>query len=143
MAVITIPSASAFHPLHLEAKTKTLGNIIENLELTEPHQAFFILKNCLSIPKLIYLLRSAPCFKCKKELEVFDTAIKTNMETICNVPLEKKTGHKHPYQSDMQAWASIPQQTYPCHVSCHCLMPVKASSTVYFPLSTWKSLMGM
>ena len=48
-----------------------LDNIIENLELTEPHQAFFMLKNCLSIPKLIYLLRSAPCFKCKKELEVF------------------------------------------------------------------------
>ena len=64
-----------------------LGNIIENLELIEPHQAFFILKNCLSIPKLIYLLRSAPCFKCKKELEVLDTAIKTNMEKICNVSL--------------------------------------------------------
>jgi len=67
-------------PLHLEAKTKMLDNIIENLKLTEPHQAFFILKNCLSIPKLMYLLRSAPCFKCKEELEVFDTVIKTNME---------------------------------------------------------------
>ena len=62
-----------------------LDNIIENLELIEPHKAFFILKNCLSIPKLIYLLRSAPCFKCKEEPEVFDTAIKTNMEKICNV----------------------------------------------------------
>ena len=62
-----------------------LGNIIENLELIEPHQEFFMLKNCLSIPKLIYLLRSAPCFKCRKELEVFDAAIKTNMEKISNV----------------------------------------------------------
>ena len=44
---------------------------------------------------------------------------------------EKKTGHKHPYQSDMQAWASGPRQTYPCHVSYHRLMPVKASSNVY------------
>jgi len=66
-------------------KTKILDNIIENRELIEPHQAFFILKNCLLIPKLIYLLRSAPCFKCKEELEVFDTAIKTNMEKICSV----------------------------------------------------------
>ena len=64
--------------------------IIENLELIEPHQAFSILKNCLSIPKLIYLLRIAPCFKCKKELEVFDTAIKTNMEKICNVNVSFK-----------------------------------------------------
>ena len=62
-----------------------LGNIIENLEVKEPHQAFFIVKNYLSIPKLIYLLRSAPCFKYKKELELFDTAIKTNMEKMCNV----------------------------------------------------------
>ena len=48
-------------PLHLEPKIKMLDNIIENVELIEPHQAFFILKNCLSIPKLMYLLRSAPC----------------------------------------------------------------------------------
>jgi len=80
-----------------------LDNIIENLELIEPHQAFFILKNCLSIAKLIHLLQSAPCFKCKEELEVLDTAIKTNMEKCAMCPLEKKTGHKHSYQSDMQA----------------------------------------
>jgi len=46
-------------PLHLETKTKMLDNI-ENLELIEPQQAFFILKNCLSIPNLMYLLQSAP-----------------------------------------------------------------------------------
>jgi len=85
MAVIRSPLHQDSTPLHLEAKNKMLDNIIEILELTEPHQAFFILKNCLSFPKLIYLLQSAPCFKCKEELEVFDTAIKTNMEKICNV----------------------------------------------------------
>jgi len=74
---------------------------------------------------------------------VFDTAIKTNMEKYAMCLLEKKTGHKHPYQSDMQDWAVVPWQTYPCHVSCHRLIPVKASSTVYFPLSTRKSLMGI
>ena len=35
----------------------------------------------------------------------------------------------------MQAWAFVPWQTYLCHVSCHRLMPVKASSTVFFPLN--------
>jgi len=62
-----------------------LDSITENLELIEPHQAFFILKNCLSIPKLTYLLHSAPCFNCKEELEAFDTAIRINMEKISNV----------------------------------------------------------
>jgi len=67
-------------PLHLKAKIKVLDCISENLELIEPHQAFFILKHCLTIPKLTYLLRSAPWFKCEEELEEFDTAIRINME---------------------------------------------------------------
>jgi len=109
-------------PLHLEAKTKMFDNIIKNLELIKPLQAFFILKNCLSISKLIYLLRSAPCFKCKEELEVFDTAIKTNMEKYAMRLLEKKTGHKHTNKSDMQAWASLrcryAPAMFPVIVSC-------------------------
>ena len=32
--------------------------------------------------------------------------------------LEKKTGHKHLYQSDMQAWAFVPQQTYVLSLPC-------------------------
>jgi len=66
-----------------------LDSVTENLELIEPHQAFFILKNCLSLPKLTYLLRSAPCFKCKEELEAFVTAIKINTEKISSVTLGK------------------------------------------------------
>jgi len=40
-------------PLYLKAKINVLDSITENLELVQPHQAFFILKNCLSIPQLI------------------------------------------------------------------------------------------
>jgi len=76
-------------PLHLKAKIKVLDSITENLKLIEPHPAFFILKNRLSIPKLTYLLHSAPCFKCKEELEAFDTAIRINMEKISNVTFGK------------------------------------------------------
>jgi len=76
-------------PPHLKAKIKVLDSITENLELIELHQAFFILKNCLSIPKLTYLLRSAPCFKCKEELKAFDTTIRINTEKISDVTLGK------------------------------------------------------
>jgi len=37
-AVIKIFSASESVPLHLEAKTNMFNNIIENLELMDPHQ---------------------------------------------------------------------------------------------------------
>jgi len=76
-------------PLHVEAKTKVLDNILKNLELIEPHQAFFISNNCQSANS--YLLRGAPCFKCDEELEVFDTDVETNMEKICHMSFEKQS----------------------------------------------------
>jgi len=79
------------HYIYLEAKTKMLNNIIKNLELIEPHQAFFILKNCLSTPySYTHCKESAPCFKYTEKLEVFDTAIKTNMEKMYNVSFGKE-----------------------------------------------------
>jgi len=140
-------------PLHLEAKTIVLDNIIENLELIEPHQVYErSVTKCHLYERSVtqslnsyLLLHSAPCFKCNKKLEVFNTAIKNNMEKICNVSFGKENWSQasNPYQSDMQAWVFVVLQTCPCHVSCHCLMLVRASSTVYLPLLTWNSLMGM
>jgi len=89
LLVLGSPLHQQSAPLHLKAKTKVLDSITENLELTEPHQAFFTLKNCLSIPKLTYLLRSAPYFNCKEELKAFNTAIKINKEKISNVTFGK------------------------------------------------------
>jgi len=99
-------------PLHLKAKIKVPHSITENLELIEPHQAFFIMINCLSIPKLTYLLSSAPCFKCKEELEEFDTAIKMNTEKISNAAFGKNSWSQ----------ASLPirfatDQSLPCFLS--------------------------
>ena len=89
LAVTWVSPALESAPLHLKAKTKVLDSITENLELIELHQAVFILKNCFSIPKLTYLLHSAPCFKCKEELEAFDTAIRIKTKKICDVTFGK------------------------------------------------------
>ena len=37
--------------------------MIQRLRDIEPHAAFFLLKNFLWVPKLLYLLRSSPVFK--------------------------------------------------------------------------------
>jgi len=84
LAVTKVSLHQESAPLHLKAKIKVLNRITENLELTEPHQAFLKKKLPLN-PQLTYLLRSAPCFKCKEELEAFDTAIRINTEKITNV----------------------------------------------------------
>ena len=46
--------------------------------------------------------------------------------------LENKLGHKHPYQSDLEALASIPLQTYLCHVSYHRLFKWRLVRTSWF-----------
>jgi len=70
----------------------------------------------------------------------FDTIIKNKIEKKCNVTFGNETGHKRPYQFDTEALGSVPLQTCRCHVSCHRLMSVRASSTVRFPLVKRKPL---
>jgi len=82
-------------------------------------------------------------FKCKEELEVFDTAIKTNMEKICNVSFGEEYWSQASLPIRHAGLGLRSAADLSCHVSCHRFMPVKASSTVYFPLSTWKPLAGM
>jgi len=96
-----------------------LDSITENLELIEPNQAFFILKNCLSIPKLTYLLRSAPRFKCKEEFETFDTAIRINTEKISNVTFGKDSWSQAslPIQHGGLGLRSAADLSLPCFLS--------------------------
>ena len=58
-------------------------NRIKNLD---SHDAFFLLKNCLAIPKILFFLRSAPLYTCQF-LNEFDHAIKKGLEFICNIAI--------------------------------------------------------
>lgn len=49
------------------------------------HQALFILRNCLSLPKMMHLLRSSPCYRFQEKLNEFDCMIKNSAENIINV----------------------------------------------------------
>ena len=66
-------------PIFKEAIKSSLGPKLENLELMasrlkqiDNHEALYLLRNCFSIPKLNYLLRTAPCFIEKDELQKYD-----------------------------------------------------------------------
>ena len=55
-------------PVALRTKTEELDKLISRLELVDPHEAFVLLKNCFSIPKLQYILRTSPTFLFQDEL---------------------------------------------------------------------------
>ena len=49
-------------------KRTILSQIFSCLLLIDSHPALFLLCNCFSIPKLLYILRSAPCYESPDEL---------------------------------------------------------------------------
>ena len=53
----------------------------------EAHHALYLLRNCLSLPKLLYFLRTSSCFKESKLLQEYDTLVVGALSQCVNVRL--------------------------------------------------------
>ena len=71
----------------LGAKLDSLKTLTERLKQLHEHDALYLLKNCMAIPKLLYFLRTAPCFLNPDLLIEYDEAIKIGLENILNVKM--------------------------------------------------------
>ena len=58
------------------------------LESINAHPAFFLLRNCLSLPRLLFKLRSSPCYRLHAELTHFDKTLRQAASTVCNVKFD-------------------------------------------------------
>ena len=86
--------------LHYPAKlssslTSNLKILLEKLSRTcsrlrslPSHVAFFILKNCFYIPKLMYILRTSTLFLKTTSLHRFDECIRNTLQAIFNVMID-------------------------------------------------------
>lgn len=73
-------------------KLSELKLLFERLrELDNYHIAFYILKNCFAIPKLVFLLRTTPTWNHTEFVEKMDNEIKSTLETITNSLLKDDT----------------------------------------------------
>ncbi|XP_055352294.1 uncharacterized protein LOC129598426 [Paramacrobiotus metropolitanus] len=61
--------------------------LADQLGILPTHQAIFLLKNCLSLPKLLYLLRTAECWQYPDALQKFDETIRSKAEQLTNVSM--------------------------------------------------------
>lgn len=83
-----------FEPAFSSVTTSIMNTaklMFDRLKNLPAHTAFFLLKNCFSIPKLTCLLRSFPAWKFEDFTNSFDDLIKTTLETILNIHLEEKS----------------------------------------------------
>ena len=61
-----------------------LSGIVEKIDA---HYGFFMLKNCFSLSKLLYFLRTSTCFNPPALLENYDTPVRDGLSKVCNVIL--------------------------------------------------------
>ena len=75
----------------LDKKVEDFETMSSNLEKMEPHTALFLLRNCFSIPKILYFLRTSECFRENTLLDKYDTLINRMLERITNVSMDKNS----------------------------------------------------
>jgi hypothetical protein len=83
-------------PLGEASLQRTLSNKIKHLDtmgvrLTNlhPHDAFFLLRNCLAIPKLLYTLRCSPLCLDNPSLKTFDYKVMSILQNLLNINLSE------------------------------------------------------
>lgn len=76
----------------LKKKENELRLLFSRLELLNKHVAYYLLKHCLGIPKLTYMLRTMPIWKYPDFVFNIDSLMKETLEKICNTEL---TNYNH------------------------------------------------
>ena len=67
---------------------KKISEVVTKLDA---HYSFYLLKNCFSLPKLVYFLRTSPCFEEVDLLQQYDSIIRKSLSKICNVNFDESS----------------------------------------------------
>ena len=78
-------------PSAICSKTRDMSLLMERLPSLHSHVALFLLKNCLAIPKLVYLLRCAPTWTESELLAKLDSIIRNGLQLLLNVHIDEPT----------------------------------------------------
>ena len=70
----------------LTRKIEEFERLASRLKQLCAHDAFFLLKNCFSLPKLQYILRCVPCYR-SQVLQRYDSSICDTLQHILNIEL--------------------------------------------------------
>jgi len=73
----------------LKDSREKLSQVTERLVKLSAHEAFFLLKNSLAIPRLQYLLRTAPCFLSSEILHL-EEEVKNTLSRVLNLRLDRE-----------------------------------------------------
>ena len=81
------PLQDAGVPKMLQEKQALIERLCSRLEEIEAHPALVLLKNCFSLPKLMYVLRTSSAYKFPELLVAIDETIRQTLTRITNVDI--------------------------------------------------------
>jgi len=73
----------------LQNHIKQLRIFQSRMALLQSHDAFFLLKSCLLLPKLLFTLRTAPCFEADDLLRAIDACIRDTLALVLNIDCDE------------------------------------------------------
>ena len=65
-----------------------LSTVSSRLESIDAHPAFFLFRNYVSMPRLLFKLRSSPCYRLHAEQTQFYETLRLAASIVCNVKLD-------------------------------------------------------
>ena len=87
LVVLGTPIGIAALESTVEEKTQVFQAFSQNLQRIDAHYALFLIKKCLHMTRLLYVLRTSPCFKLCEKLQRIANYPRASLESICNVSL--------------------------------------------------------
>ena len=75
----------------MKEKSQELKRLTNRLSLIDAHEALFILKNCFSLPRLMYILRSAPLWRFPELLSDFDGILRSAVQNVTNTYIDEQS----------------------------------------------------
>lgn len=87
-SILGSPIASQGVKRAIMSRSEALERMTAKLCKIDPHQALTLLKNCFSLPKLLYTLRSSPAYQEEESLASFDAIVKDSVSSLTNVDFD-------------------------------------------------------
>ena len=84
-SLLGAPLSDTGVPAEILRKRENLDLMISRLRVVDNHQAFVLLRNAFSIPKMQYVLRASPAYKHVVELGCFDESLRSAVASVTNV----------------------------------------------------------
>lgn len=74
-------------PACISETVASVDRLAPKITVLDSHVALFLPKNCLAVPKLLYVLKTSLAWQSAAHLQQFDGIVRKADTSICNVPM--------------------------------------------------------